>query len=142
MHELDGVICYPAELTRATQQSDRCKKESRPGVRGLARLINVIGVVLCEIDCRKCWELLLGALQRSFVQLLKDAPSRRADVEAEQGPRSVHWVAAPNISVFISDHDYAAFEAEGLLESVECRPGVVARNWRALAAEASAGGSM
>ena len=40
----------------------------------LRALINVIGVVLCEIDCRKCWELMLGALQRSFVQLVKDAP--------------------------------------------------------------------
>jgi hypothetical protein len=56
----------------------------------LQALINVIGVVLCEIDCANCWELTLKAVESSFTQMLKDAPALRAEVEAEHGAQSIH----------------------------------------------------
>jgi hypothetical protein len=56
----------------------------------LGALINVIGVILCEIDCPNSWELTLKAVEGSFAQMLKEAPALRAEVEAEQKAPSIH----------------------------------------------------
>src|SRR5467141_3166142 len=56
----------------------------------LQALINVIGVVLCEIDCTNCRDLTLKAVESSFSQMLTDAPALRAEVEAEHGAQSIH----------------------------------------------------
>jgi hypothetical protein len=56
----------------------------------LGALINVIGVILCEIECADCWQLTLKAVEGSFAQMLKDAPTLRAEVEAEQKSLSIH----------------------------------------------------
>src|SRR5258708_27217508 len=56
----------------------------------LQALINVIGVVLCEIDCANCRELTLKAVESSFAQMLENAPVLRAEVEAEHGAQSIH----------------------------------------------------
>jgi hypothetical protein len=56
----------------------------------LQALINVIGVVLCEINCADCWELTLKAVERSFSQMLTDAPALRAEVEAEHRSQLIH----------------------------------------------------
>jgi hypothetical protein len=56
----------------------------------LQACIHVIGVVLCEIECNRCWDLTLKAVENAFFQLLKDAPVLRAEVEAEQGAQSIH----------------------------------------------------
>src|SRR5258706_16274206 len=56
----------------------------------LQALINVIGVVLCEIDCANCWELTLKAVESSFAQMLKDAPAVRAEFEAEHRAQTIH----------------------------------------------------
>jgi hypothetical protein len=47
-------------------------------------LINVIGILLCEIYCTDCWELTTKVVESSFVQMLKDLPVVRADMGAEQ----------------------------------------------------------
>ena len=56
----------------------------------LQALINVIGVVLCEIDCADCWELTLKAVESSFAQMLENAPALRAEFEAEHRPQPIH----------------------------------------------------
>jgi hypothetical protein len=56
----------------------------------LQALINVIGVVLCEIDCTNCWELTLKAVESSFAQMLKDAPVLRAEFEAEHRAQTIN----------------------------------------------------
>jgi len=56
----------------------------------LQALINVIGVVLCEINCADCLELTLKAVESSFSQMLADAPALRAEVEAEHRSQSIH----------------------------------------------------
>jgi hypothetical protein len=56
----------------------------------LQALINVIGMVLCEMDCADCWELTLKAVESSFSQMLADAPALRAEVEAEHRSQSIH----------------------------------------------------
>jgi len=56
----------------------------------LQALINVIGVVLCEIDCANCWELTLKAVESSFSQMLTDARVLRAEVEVEHRSQSIH----------------------------------------------------
>ena len=56
----------------------------------LQALINVIGMVLCEINCADCWELTLKAVESSFSQMLADAPALRAEVEAEHRSQSIH----------------------------------------------------
>jgi hypothetical protein len=59
-------------------------------VAALEALINVIGVLLSEIDCVECWELTTKVVETSFVQMLKDVPVMRADVEAEQRVVCLH----------------------------------------------------
>jgi hypothetical protein len=56
----------------------------------LQALINVIGVVLCEINCADCWELTLKAVESSFSQMLTDARVLRAEVEVEHRSQSIH----------------------------------------------------
>ena len=56
----------------------------------LQALINVIGMVLCEIDCPNCWEITKTAVESSFARMLKDVPAVRAEVEGEQGAQSMH----------------------------------------------------
>ena len=56
----------------------------------LEALINVIGVVLCEIDCSNCWELTLMAVENAFFRVLEDAPALRAEIKAEQRAQSIH----------------------------------------------------
>jgi hypothetical protein len=56
----------------------------------LQALINVIGVVLCEIDCANCWELTLKAVESRFSQMLTDARVLRAEVEVEHRSQSIH----------------------------------------------------
>jgi hypothetical protein len=56
----------------------------------LQALINVIGVILCEMDCTNCRELTLEAVGSSFARMLKDAPALRAAIEADQRMQSIH----------------------------------------------------
>jgi len=56
----------------------------------LQALVNVIGVVLCEIDCANCLELTLKAVESSFARMLKDAPTLRAEFEAEHRAQPIH----------------------------------------------------
>ena len=56
----------------------------------LQSLVNAIGVVLCEIDCTNCWQLTLKAVERSFAQMLDEAPALRAEIEAEHRAQSIH----------------------------------------------------
>lgn len=56
----------------------------------LQALINVIGMILCEIDCADCWKLTMKAVESSFVQMLTDLPAVRAEAEAEQRAEYVH----------------------------------------------------
>ena|SRR5215831_2405689 len=56
----------------------------------LQALINVIGMVLCEMDCPSCWEITTKAIESSFAQMLKDVPSVRGEVEGEQRAQSIH----------------------------------------------------
>ena len=56
----------------------------------LQALINVIGVVLCEIDCANCWELALKDVENSFARMLNDAPAVRAEFEAEHRAQTIH----------------------------------------------------
>src|SRR5262249_28493473 len=54
----------------------------------LQALINVIGMMLCEIDCPDCGEFTIKAVESSFAKMLKDVPAIRAEIEAEQGAKS------------------------------------------------------
>jgi hypothetical protein len=56
----------------------------------LQALINVIGIVLCEIDCANCWELSIKAIESSFARMLKDAPVLRAELNAERREQTIH----------------------------------------------------
>src|SRR5262245_35164873 len=56
----------------------------------LQALINVIGMVLCEMDCPNCWEIMTKAVEISFARMLKDVPAARAEVEGEQTAQSIH----------------------------------------------------
>src|SRR5260370_42617525 len=65
-------------------------EQTNQACAALQALINVIGVVLCEIDCANCRKLTLKAVESSFTQMLKDVPALRAEVEAEHRPQSIH----------------------------------------------------
>jgi|SRR5215813_11182016 len=54
----------------------------------LQALVNVIGMVLCEIDCPDREEFTIKALESSFARMLGDLPAIRADVEGEQRAKS------------------------------------------------------
>ena len=54
----------------------------------LQALVNVIGMVLCEMDCADCWQITTKAVEKSFAQMLKDVPLVRA--EEEQTAQSIH----------------------------------------------------
>jgi hypothetical protein len=69
---------------------DSHHEKTNQACRAMQALINVISVLLCEIDCADCWELTTKAVESSFVQMLKDAPVVRADVEAEQRVVCLH----------------------------------------------------
>ncbi len=56
----------------------------------LQALINVIGVVLCEIDCANCRALTLKAVENSFARMQNDAPALRAEFEAEHRAQTIH----------------------------------------------------
>src|SRR5258708_39167988 len=56
----------------------------------LQALINVIGVVLCEMDCADCRELTIKAVESSFARMLKDAPVLRAELDAEHTEQTIH----------------------------------------------------
>jgi hypothetical protein len=56
----------------------------------LQALINVIGLILCEIDCPDCWELTMKAVESSFARMLSDLPTVRAEAEAEQRAEYIH----------------------------------------------------
>ncbi len=56
----------------------------------LQALINVIGVILCEIDCADCRELTTKAIESSFARMLKDAPVLRAELDAEHREQTIH----------------------------------------------------
>jgi hypothetical protein len=56
----------------------------------LQALINVIGVVLCEMDCADCRELTIKAVESSFARMLKDAPVLRAELDAEHREQTIH----------------------------------------------------
>ncbi len=56
----------------------------------LRALINVIGMVLCEIDCRDCRELTIKAAESGFAQTIADLPAIRAEAEVEQRMEYVH----------------------------------------------------
>ena len=50
----------------------------------LQALINVIGMILCEMDCPNCWEITKKAVESSFARMLKDVPAVRAEVEGNR----------------------------------------------------------
>src|SRR5262249_781907 len=54
----------------------------------LQALINVMGILLCEIDCPDCGEFTIKVVQSSFAKLLDDLPTIRAEVGEEQGAKS------------------------------------------------------
>jgi hypothetical protein len=63
---------------------DNHHEKTNQACRALQALINVIGMVLCEIDCPDCWELTKDAVESSFAQMLRDLPAVRAETEAQQ----------------------------------------------------------
>jgi hypothetical protein len=65
-------------------------ERTKQACAALQAIINVIGMVLYEIDCPHCLELTTKAVEKSFVQMLKDVPVARAEVEGEQRAQSVH----------------------------------------------------
>jgi hypothetical protein len=69
--------------------NDHCDKAGQ-ACAALQALLNVIGVVLCEIDCADCRELTLKAVESSFARTLKDAAALRAEFEAEQRAQPIH----------------------------------------------------
>ena len=56
----------------------------------LQALINVAGIILHEIDCPDCRELMAKVVEKSFARVLKDVPAARAEVEGEQRAQSIH----------------------------------------------------
>lgn len=70
--------------------SDNHHEKTTQACRVLQALINVIGMVLCEMDCPDCWELTIKAAESSFAQMLTDLPAVRAEAEAEQRSEYVH----------------------------------------------------
>jgi len=70
--------------------TDNCHEKASQACRALQALINVIGILLCEIDCADCWELAIKAIETRFAQMLKDLPAVRADVETEQRAGCIH----------------------------------------------------
>ena len=42
--------------------TDNCHEKASKACRALQALINVIGILLCEIDCADCWELAIKAI--------------------------------------------------------------------------------
>src|SRR5260370_42320003 len=73
--------------------TDNCREKASQACRALQALINVIGILLCEIDCADCWELAIEAIETSFAPMLKDPPGVRANVAAEQREGGIRWVA-------------------------------------------------
>jgi len=55
----------------------------------LQALINVIGMILCEMDYPDCWEITKKAVESSFARMLKDVSAIRAEVEGKQEAQSI-----------------------------------------------------
>lgn len=64
--------------------SDSHDEKANQTCGALQALINVIGTVLCQLDCPDCWELATKAIESSFAQMLADLPAIRAEAEAQQ----------------------------------------------------------
>ena len=62
---------------------DNHHEKTNQACRALQALINVIGMVLCQIDCPDCWELTIKTVESRFAQMLTDLPAVRAEAEAE-----------------------------------------------------------
>ncbi len=69
---------------------DNHHEKTDQACRALQALINVIGMVVCQIDCPDCRELTIKAVQSSFAQMLTDLPAVRAEAEEQQRGEYVH----------------------------------------------------
>lgn len=69
---------------------DNHHEKTNQACRALQALINVIGMVLCQIDCPDCWELTIKTVESRFAQMLTDLPAVRAEAEAQQRAEYVH----------------------------------------------------
>ena len=69
---------------------DSHHEKTNQACRALQALINVIGMLACQIDCPDCRELTLRAVQSSFAQMLTDVPAVRAEAGEREGAKYVH----------------------------------------------------
>jgi hypothetical protein len=67
-------------------RSDSHHHKTMQACMALQALINVIGMMLCEIDS----EFTTKAVAGSFVQMLKDIRAIKADIESERKAQSIH----------------------------------------------------